>query len=108
MENDYDMGYLTANITNTTDASASDDMVTDMASDDMATGRRKRSAEGEKPRRNVKMSKKPRKTNSASSILGLNILLFQNKSDYSNPPTNWEGLVQNSYLGFKVWQNDMN
>ena len=106
MENDYDMGYLTANITNTTDASASDD-IGDMSN---STGRRKRSAEGEKPRSNVKMSKKPRKTNSASSILGLNILLFQNESDYTGiySTTNWEGLVQNSYIGFKVWQNDMN
>jgi len=44
---------------------------------------------------------KVRKTNSASSVLGLNLLLYQKESDYNKPP-NWEGIVQNSYLGFKV------
>ena len=42
-----------------------------------------------------------KKTNSASSVLGLNILLYQNLADYWNPP-DWRGLVQNNYIGFKV------
>ena len=62
--------------------------------------RRKRSTQGGKTS-NSTNEPKIKKTNSASSVLGLNILLFQNESDYNNPP-NWEGIVQNSYLGFKV------
>ena len=54
-------------------------------------------------KRNGKTNKKTnlRKTNSASSVLGLNVLLHQDYEDYWNPP-GWKGLVQNSYHGFKV------
>ena len=61
--------------------------------------RRKRAATTSTPKR--ASSKKLRKTNSASSVLGLNILLYQNQEDYYKPPS-WKGLVQNSYVGFKV------
>ena len=41
-----------------------------------------------------------KRTNSASSVLGLNILLYQNENDYRT--LNWTGVVQNSFVGFKV------
>ena len=41
-----------------------------------------------------------KRTNSASSVLGLNILLYQNEEDYRT--INWTGVVQNSFVGFKV------
>ena len=41
-----------------------------------------------------------KRTNSASSVLGLNILLYQDQNDYY--ASNWTGVVQNSFLGFKV------
>ena len=41
-----------------------------------------------------------RRTNSASSVLGLNILLYQDHDDYKGKT--WTGVVQNSFLGFKV------
>ena len=43
-----------------------------------------------------------KRTNSASSVLGLNILLYQNENDYRT--LNWTGVVQNSFVGFKVCQ----
>ena len=42
-----------------------------------------------------------RRTNSASSVLGLNILLYQDHDDYKGKT--WTGVVQNSFLGFKVF-----
>ena len=41
-----------------------------------------------------------RRTNSASSVLGLNILLYQDHDDYKGKT--WTGVVQNNFLGFKV------
>ena len=42
-----------------------------------------------------------RRTNSASSVLGLNVLLYQNPDEYWRPP-NWKGIVKDTFVGFKV------
>ena len=42
-----------------------------------------------------------RRTNSASSVLGLNVLLHQNHDEYWRPPE-WKGVVKDTFVGFKV------
>ena len=42
-----------------------------------------------------------RRTNSASSVLGLNVLLHQNPDEYWRPPE-WKGIVKDTFVGFKV------
>ena len=64
--------------------------------------RKKRSLDDDNRKRSNKKKGKTslRRTNSASSVLGLNILLYQNIDDYRT--INWTGVVQNSFFGFKV------
>ena len=63
--------------------------------------RKKRSISAKSTNKTKKSKSKLKRTNSASSVLGLNILLYQDLDDYYKPPS-WQGVVQNSYLGFKV------
>ena len=68
---------------------------------DNQNDRRKRSVPANSTNKTKKTKNKLKRTNSASSVLGLNILLYQDLDDYYKPPA-WESVVQNSYLGFKV------
>ena len=62
--------------------------------------RRKRSTTTEKSNRTKTTLKR---TNSASSVLGLNILLYQDRDDYFGDGGAGEiGVVSNNYYGFKV------
>ena len=63
--------------------------------------RKKRSVSAKSTNKTKKSKNKLKRTNSASSVLGLNILLYQDLDDYYKPPS-WQSVVQNSYLGFKV------
>ena len=65
---------------------------------DIIANRRKRSTSGNETNNATTSKSKTvlKRTNSASSVLGLNVLLYQNQTEY------WTGLVQNSFVGFKV------
>ena len=69
--------------------------------DNSGNDRRKRSISAKSTNKTKKSKNKLKRTNSASSVLGLNILLYQDLDDYYKPPS-WQSVVQNSYLGFKV------
>ena len=68
--------------------------------DDTTTSRRRRKRSTETTN---STSTTLKKTNSASSALGLNILLYQDKDDYFSSNRHKKlGVVQNHYYGYKV------
>ena len=102
-EDIYDDDYWDYLDTTTTDSSvpANDTGTQDSnGSGPTKRRRRKRSTTAEKSNRTKTTLKK---TNSASSVLGLNILLYQDRDDYFGDGGAGEiGVVSNNYFGFKV------
>ena len=91
---DYWEWYATAT---TTEQSGNAQQGSDQTGD-TTTGRRRRKRSTETTNSTTTTLKK---TNSASSLLGLNILLYQDRDDYFGKQKEL-GVVQNNYYGFKV------
>ena len=103
-EDIYDDDYWDTLDTTTTDSSVPANNTETQDSNDSQSitrrRRRKRSTTTEKSNRTKTTLKR---TNSASSVLGLNILLYQDRDDYFGDGGTGEiGVVSNNYYGFKV------
>ena len=98
---DYGGESTDINDEGTTTAGATESNGGGTTTEDDQNDRRKRSISAKSTNKTKKSKNKLKRTNSASSVLGLNILLYQDLDDYYKPPS-WQSVVQNSYLGFKV------
>ena len=102
-EDIYDDDYWDDLDTTTTDSSVPSNNTETQDSNGsapMKRRRRKRSTTTEKSNQTKTTLKR---TNSASSVLGLNILLYQDRDDYFGAGGAGEiGVVSNNYYGFKV------
>ena len=70
--------------------------------DNQETNKRRRKRSSDTTTKN-KAKTKLKRTNSASSVLGLNIMLYQDEDDYFKKDEDI-GVVYNNYFGFKVLQ----